>query len=127
MQDYLTYLTSALLGCGYGDLSVLKDCKYNFVDLVEECKNGYGNLDLNLLCYVMFDFGLTEISESIEKRIEQLQEELKDIDDTETNNETEEMRDELANLLKSSFATYELIISNSFKLGLFILDKSTLL
>lgn len=100
MQDYLTYLASALLDCGYGDLSVLKNCAYDFTDLIENCKDGFGTINLNTLCRTMFEMGMTEIQDSIGERIEQLQEELKDIDDTETNNETEEMRDELANLLK---------------------------
>lgn len=100
MQDYLTYLASALLDCGYADLRVLKNCAYDFTDLIENCKDGFGTINLNTLCRTMFEMGMVEIQDSIGERIEQLQEELKDVDDTETNNETEEMRDELANLLK---------------------------
>ena len=62
-----------LLGCGYADLSVLEECKYDFSDIIEECYSVYGKLELNALARIMFEFGIREIGDYIDHRIEEIE------------------------------------------------------
>ena len=79
-----------LLGCGYADLSVLEDCKYDFSDIIEECYSVFGKLELNALARIMFEFGIREIGEAIDKRIDELANYVEDEDEL-----SEELREEL--------------------------------
>lgn len=62
-----------LLGCGYGDLSVLEDCRYDFSEIIEECYSVYGKLELNALARIMFEFGIREIGDYIDDRIKSIE------------------------------------------------------
>ena len=79
-----------LLGCGYADLSVLEGCKYDFSDIIEECYSVYGKLELNALAKIMFDFGIREIGEYIDNRIDELANYVEEEDEL-----PEELREEL--------------------------------
>lgn len=62
-----------LLGCGYGDLSVLEGCRYDFSEIIEECYSVYGKLELNALARIMFEFGIREIGDCINERINSIE------------------------------------------------------
>lgn len=79
-----------LLGCGYGDLSVLEDCRYDFSEIIEECYEVYGKMELNALARIMFDFGIREIGDYINNRIEEIEDMVEEEDML-----SEELREEL--------------------------------
>ena len=69
-----------LLGCGYGDLSVLEGCRYDFSEIIEECYSVYGKLELNALARIMFEFGIREIGDYINDRIEEIEDAVEEED-----------------------------------------------
>ena len=79
MTDFREDLLTAILDCGYGDLYLLEDCRFDIGEIVEECQWTFGNLDINNLVRIMFEFGLRDIEYDIKNRIE----ELNDIEQTE--------------------------------------------
>jgi len=46
-NDKLMDLVTALLDCGYGDLTILNSCEYDFDELVEESKMMLGEVNVN--------------------------------------------------------------------------------
>lgn len=74
-EDQMRALLTSLLDCGYRDLDILDSCEYDFSDLVDQVKEmGYEKIDINNLCFAMFEIGKREIQEKIEERIEELRE-----------------------------------------------------
>lgn len=68
MEDLLI----AILDCGYLDLKILDGCKYDIRELIDNLHDmGYTKVDINNLCYAMFDKGLCELNEAIYNRIEE--------------------------------------------------------
>ncbi len=82
-----------LLGCGYADLSVLEDCRYDFSEIIEECYGVYGKLELNALARIMFEFGIREIGDYVNDRINSITYGVDEED--EENMLSEELKEEL--------------------------------
>lgn len=75
-NEQMTDLLTALLDCGYLDLRILNECEYNMIDLIEEVDSmGYEKIDINNLCFAMFQLGLRDMQESISERISDLENE----------------------------------------------------
>ena len=75
MSDWKEDLLVELLDCGYGDLSVLEGCKYDMGTVADECKEQFGEISLNGLAMVMFDFGREDIAERKTELLHELEEE----------------------------------------------------
>lgn len=61
-----------LLDCGEYDLSVLKDVEYEWCDIISDLKISGIEVNLNSIMARAFEYGLGEIKESIENRINEL-------------------------------------------------------
>lgn len=85
-------LLVSILDCGYADLSLLEHCEYDMYDIVDECKQSFdGNMNINNIVRIMFDFGLRDIESEIRERILELEAD-------ERNNEEQEELDKLIEL-----------------------------
>ena len=85
MTDFREDLLTVILDCGYGDLYLLEDCQYVLEEIIEECMATFGNIKINNLVRIMFDFGIRDIETARDNRIceiEAIQNE-RDLDDDE--------------------------------------------
>lgn len=73
MTDWKDDLLTTLLDCGYGDLSLLEDCEYDMDEIIDDCKEVFGDLNINNLVRVMFEFGLRDIEQAVGDRICELE------------------------------------------------------
>ena len=85
MQDLLT----EFLGCGSADLSILSDSEYPMDILVEYARDdmGYEELNVNTLCYAMFQLALNDVQIAIDEKLDQMGEDLESEEITEAGKE----------------------------------------
>lgn len=69
MSDWREDLLTVILDCGYGDLYLLENCQYDMEEIIEECIATFGNIKINNLVRIMFDFGLRDIETARDDRI----------------------------------------------------------
>ena len=69
MYDFKEDLLCCLLNCGDLDINLLSDCGYELCDIVDDCKATFGEVNINNLVRIMFDYGLRDIETAINDRI----------------------------------------------------------
>lgn len=92
MEDLLC----SVLNCGYADLNILADCEYPMYELVEYVQEIGDEVNINSLCYAMFNLAINDVQEAIEERLAEMEELLEDEDIA------EEVKDEYRSAIESN-------------------------
>ena len=58
-------LLCAILGCGFGDLRMIDDCKYDLAEIYSDLKEFRKDVSLNAVINEIFRLGVSELEEKV--------------------------------------------------------------
>jgi hypothetical protein len=97
--EQMVDLLTELLDCGSYDLRIIADSEYPMDILIEHVRdNGFDKMDINTLCYAMFEIALNEVQEAIEEKLEQMADDIY----AENSEVTEEGKAKIEDILNSN-------------------------